>query len=373
MSDIEELLKSIDGGKNDEQKFDIKKAISIIKEYFGILWGKKWIVVAAGIIGAIIGYIYVYNKEVKYTAHYSFTIGGSSSPAAGIGGLSSLLNLGAGSMDAFSGENVLELIKSPSLVESTLLSPVVYKGDSITYMEFALICDSIRAKCEDAPKKENDNQISICDVEFPLNQERETFTRVQDSILATYAIDLIKKNIRASRRDKKLSFMDFSFQYTNEEFAKLFSEAHLREVSEYYIQTKTSLAQKNIRTFQMKADSVRNKLDQCFTRRASYADANRNSNGQYASVAQWKIDTDIQILSTTYTEMLKNLEMLKLNLAKETPLIQIIDSPRYPLGNDKMRKLKGFLVGGVLCGFLACCTIIGINIFSKMTKEEDEE
>lgn len=177
----------------------------------------------------------------------------------------------------------------------------------------------------------------------------------------------------AVRRDKKLSFMDFSFQYTNEEFAKLFSEAHLRGVSEFYIQTKTALAQKNIETFQTKADSVRYKLDQCFARRASYADANRNANGQYASVTQWKIETDIQILSTTYAEMLKNLELLKLNLAKETPLIQIIDQPRYPLANDKMRKLKGLMIGGILCGFLSCCTIIGINIIAKVTKKEDEE
>ncbi len=373
MSDIEEIIKSLNGEKDDEQKLNIKVIISTIKKYWQILLNKKWIIISVGIIGAVIGFIYACNRKTTYTANYTFTVGGSPTTSMGISGLSSLLNLGGGSMDAFSGDNVLELIKSRTLVEKTLLSPVSFNGDSITYMEFALICDSVRSKCAQGKISTRDDKVSICDVEFPIGQERETFTRVQDSILTSYATALIKQNIITSRRDKKLSFMDFAFEYTNEEFAKRFSEEHLKQVSKFYIQTKTSLAQENINTFQHKADSVRTKLDQCFVRRASYADANRNASGQYASVTQWKIDTDIQILSTTYAEMLKNLELLKLNLAKETPLIQLIDQPRYPLKNDKMRKLKALITGGFICGFLACCVIIGLNVFSEMTKEEDEE
>ena len=70
--------------------------------------------------------------------------------------------------------------------------------------------------------------------------------------------------------------------------------------------------------------------------------------------------------------MLKNLEVLKLNLAKETPFIQIIDKARYPLENDKMRKLKGLVAGGFLGGFLACLAIIGLSVF-RQVKEHMEE
>ena len=94
------------------------------------------------------------------------------------------------------------------------------------------------------------------------------------------------------------------------------------------------------------------------------------------SVTQWKIETDIQILSNTYTEMLKNLEVLKLDLAKETPFIQVIDKARYPLSNDKMRKLKGIITGGFLGGFLSCLGLIAFFIFcemkNKMSAEEEE-
>ncbi len=367
-------MKLLNEGEEKESKLSLEKVASLVKKYFMIIWSKKWIVVAAGIIGGIIGLIYAYNRKTTYMATYTFTIGGSSSTTGGISGLSSLLNLGGGSMDAFSGDNVLELIKSYALVEKTLLSPVEYKGDSITFIEYALICDSVRAECEQNAGKEKDpDAISVCDVTFPCGQDRETFSRAQDSILNAKAGEFLLKNISAARKDKKLSFMVYTFSHTNETFAKEFATAHLKEVAQFYIDTKTSLARKNIETFQEKADSVRRKLDQCFSRRASFADANRNANGQIMSVTQWKIDTDIQILSNTYTEMLKNLEVLKLNLAKETPFIQVIDQPRYPLANDKLRKLKGIIMGGFIGGFLSCLTLIALAFFDEIKKEMNTE
>lgn len=376
MNELEELIKSMNGEESDKEALSIKDISTIVKKYFDILWAKKWIIVIIGLIGGIIGLVYAWNKKVTYTAHYTFTVGGSSSATSSLGGLSSLLNLGGGGMDAFTGDNVLELLKSPTLMEKTLLSPVLYDGDSITFMEYALICDSTRAICEKVGKSENSKPgkvVSICDVSFPLGQDRATFTRAQDSILAQKANGFINRGVVVARRDKKLSFMEYSFDHQDEVFAKAFSEAHLKAVSDFYIDTKTALARRNVESFQAKADSVRRSLDQCFSRRAAYSDANRNANGQYVNVTQWKIDTDIQILSTTYTEMIKNIELLKLNLAKETPLIQIIDEPRLPLPNDKMGRSKGAIIGGFLAGFLACLAILVWNIFLDIKKKMEEE
>ncbi len=376
MSELEELLQSINGETPSNEEKSFKEIWGVIKKYIDILWSKKWIIVIIGLIGGIIGLIYAWNRKITYTAHYTFTVGGSSTATTGFSGLSSLLNLGGGGMDAFTGDNVLELLKSPALMERTLLSPVVYNGDSITFMEYALICDSTRANCENrtsSDEKKPSKIVSICDVCFPLGQERATFSRAQDSILAQKAAGFIMQSVKVARRDKKLSFMEYSFDHQDEVFAKAFSEAHLKAVSDFYIDTKTALARRNVESFQSKADSVRKSLDQCFSRRAAYSDANRNANGQYLNVTQWKIDTDIQILSTTYTEMIKNIEMLKLNLAKETPLIQIIDEPRLPLPNDKMGRSKGAIIGGFLAGFLACLAILVWNIFLDIKKKMEEE
>lgn len=377
MNNIEDLIQSLNGEEKEESSLSISQIIEIVKKYFNVLWKKKWVVVIAGVVGAIIGLVYACIRTTSYTSHYTFTVGGSSSSSGGLSGLTSLLNLGGGGADAFSGDNVLELLKSPSLLEATLLSPYCYEGDTITFMEYALICDSTRARCQEkeAEEKKETKGVSICDVEFPYGQERNTFNRDQDSILMLKSKSFIKNNIVVARRDKKLSFMEYTFSYPDEGFAKDFSQAHLKAVSDFYVTTTTSLARRNVESFQSKADSVRKSLDQCFARRAAYSDANRNANGQYAHVAQQRIETDIQILSATYTEMMKNIEMLKLNLAKETPLIQIIDEPRFPLPNDKMAKRKGFLAGGILAGFLACFAILGWSVIADLKKKflEEEE
>lgn len=166
--------------------------------------------------------------------------------------------------------------------------------------------------------------------------------------------------------------MEFSFLHSDEDFAQAFSSAHLKEVCEFHIDTKTSLARKNINSFQNKADSIRKDLDKSLNKRAAFSDGNRNANGQITAVNQLKIETDIQILSTTYTEMIKNIEMLKLDLARETPLINIIDEPIKPLPNDKTRKLKYVISGGFLAGFLSCLAFCAW-LFIREKKEELEE
>jgi uncharacterized protein involved in exopolysaccharide biosynthesis len=42
---------------------------------------------------------------------------------------------------------------------------------------------------------------------------------------------------------------------------------------------------------------------------------------------------------------MKNLEVSKMTLAQETPTIQIVDSPVFPLENDKIKWYKGLFLG----------------------------
>ena len=53
------------------------------------------------------------------------------------------------------------------------------------------------------------------------------------------------------------------------------------------------------------------------------------------------------------------LETLKLDMARETPIVQIIDTPRYPLKKDKLGKLKGIVFGGFVGGVLIVLYLVG--------------
>jgi len=68
--------------------------------------------------------------------------------------------------------------------------------------------------------------------------------------------------------------------------------------------------------------------------------------------------------------MVKNLEMSKMALMRETPLIQVVDAPYYPLDKVKLGKMKGAVIGGFLFVFL---TVIFILLKHSLTLIVDEK
>ena len=363
---------------NDENdSLSLEEIIAQMRIYWDVLWRKKWIIIVCGLICGGLGLTYSILRKTNYTATYVFSIEGSGSGGT-MSALSSLAGLigfgGGGTTGAFSGDNVVELLKSKRLIEKTLLSPTDINGKEETFIEYYIAVNELREDCEDAKKEEG--IVTICDVYFPLGQARETFTRKQDSVLIGFSSDFLKNNIAVTKRDKKLAFVDLSFTSSDELFAKYFTEALLREVATFYIDTKTSLSRKNIEVFQLQADSVRRALNNALSSRAYYADENVNAAKQVVGVQLQRKQMDIQIYGTAYAEMIKNIEMLKLDLARETPLIQVIDSPVLPLENDKWGKKKGLIAGGFIGGFLSSMAIIAWvyirNLRQKLVKKEED-
>jgi uncharacterized protein involved in exopolysaccharide biosynthesis len=60
--------------------------------------------------------------------------------------------------------------------------------------------------------------------------------------------------------------------------------------------------------------------------------------------------------STVYAEIVKNLELSKTALAQESPTVQLLDTPEFPLKKNKLSKFKyalmGFMGGFFILGFI---------------------
>ena len=74
----------------------------------------------------------------------------------------------------------------------------------------------------------------------------------------------------------------------------------------------------------------------------------------------------MQANTAILTQLVAQLEMAKVNLRKETPLVQLIDRPILPLEKDKVGRLKSLILGGFLAGFLTALYLIFGQWYRKL-------
>lgn len=332
------------------EEISLKELIFKVKEWWQYLLSKKIVILIGVLIGATIGLTYSFMKKPVYTATLSFALEDEKSGGGGLGsalGLASSfgLDLGAGGGGMFTGSNLTELFKSRSMVERTLLSPVNVNGRIISLAEMYIQNNKWRDSWKGNPK--------LASVQFLPGSNRQKFVREQDSILGSMFNNLSKSGLSVGQKDKKVSVISVDVSSTNELFAKYFCEALVRQVSDFYIDTKSRKARINMRILQKQTDSIRAELNSAIT---GVAVANDNTfnlnpalNVRRAPSARRQVD--VQANTAILTELVKQSELAKVTLRKETPLIQIIDKPIFPLTKDRFGKIKGLFFGGFFGGF----------------------
>ena len=75
---------------------------------------------------------------------------------------------------------------------------------------------------------------------------------------------------------------------------------------------------------------------------------------------------DVQANTAILTELVKQTELARVVLRKETPLIQVIDRPIFPLKKEKAGKLKSMIAGGLIGGFLIVLILLITRVFRKL-------
>ena len=331
----------------ESDEISLKELINKIREWYRFLLSKWILIILFSIIGGIIGFTYAYFQKPTYKAELTFAM--EDDKSGGGGGLSSALGLassfgidlgGGGAGGAFSGANLMALMKSRKIVEKTLLSPVVYKGQTISLTDCYIEFNELREKWTKKPKIKN--------IGFPISIDRSNFTLQQDSILKSIYLDLVTNELSVGQADKKISIIGVTVNSINEQFSKAFCETLASVTADYYIELKTKKAKQNVDILQKQVDSIKSKLN-------------------YSMVGTWGAEkVNVTVSSTILGQLAANLEISKVSLRKETPLIQIIDRPILPLDKEKVSKRKSLLLGGFLAAFLTALILIFNQLYKKI-------
>jgi hypothetical protein len=346
---------------NDE--ISLKELIEKAKEWYVYLLSKWKIIVLAGIVGAALGLTYSFIKKPTYTATLTFALEDEKS-GGGLGGALGLassfgIDVGGGGGSIFTGSNLTELFKSRTMVEQTLMTPVTVNGKVISLAEMYIQINKWRDNWDENPKYKN--------IQFLPDTKRKYFTRAHDSILGVIYGSLSKSSLSVAQKDKKISIISMDVTSTDELFSLYFCQALAKQVGTFYVETKSKKARMNMEILERQTDSIRAELNGAIT---GVAVANDNTfmlnpalNVRRAPSARRQVD--VQANSAILTELVKQAELAKVTLRKETPLIQVIDRPILPLSKERFDKAKGLVMGGFLAGFL---TVLGL-IVTRLLRE----
>lgn len=332
---------------SEADEISVKEIFQYARNAIGVLQRTKMIIAASVLIGASIGFLYAVVVPIRYTAKLTFVVEEDKSGSGGLSGAMGLastlgFDLGSSGSGIFSGSNLIAFMQSRVMVEKALLTSVKKDNDSITLADYYLSFSKDFGKVSDGRK-----------AVFPVNVNRDTFTLQQDKLLGEIYETIVGKRsmFKVYQADKKVSIITVETTSIDELFSKKFTEAIVNEVSSFYIDTKSKKAKLNYEILAKQVDSIRSELNSALAGVAIVNENtfNLNSAMMLPKVAGSKRQVDVQANTAILNQLVVNLEMAKVTLRKETPLIQIIDRPIFPLQKERLGKIKT----PALCGFLA--------------------
>ena len=349
------------------EEVSLKTVIVKARDWTKFLFSKWKVLLLLGILGASIGFFYAKTKKTIYTATTTFVLdaGGESGGLGQYAGIASVLGVdigGSGNGNIFQGDNLIELYRSRKMIQAALLAKS-NSDSSKLILDYYFELNKTREKW----KKQSPDLLNI---NF-IDNNRSQYKRQKDSILQNLIIDINKSNLFVGKLDKNASIFKVDVKSQHEVFSKEFNEELVKEVNDFYIQTKTKKSLNNIAILQDKTDSVKNVMNGDIVRVASIADATPNLNPTRQAQrmvptqkSQFSAETNKAILS----QLIQNLELSKMTLMKEAPLIQKLDEPLYPLETENASKIMFTGMGGFIFVFLGSIYFIVLYVLRDISK-----
>jgi len=338
---------------SNTEEATLKDLIISIRDYRREL-KKKFILISTVLIVSIIsGLVYSSNQKDKFEAVLSFIVEGQSegSNLSSISGMASQFGLdlgGSSSSSSFSQQNVIELLKSRKIIESTLSKSCIVNNEEDILLNHYI---SINNMIEDG---ENISFISSS----------------KDSITNIIWRQITNSKLDISYQNDEANILNLTYTSINSEFAKNFTELLVEEMSQMYSHYQTEKTRKSLKNLELRSDSIFRELKKSERNLARVKDRNLrviNASGRLDEIQYMR---DVQVLNAIYLELIKNTELVKMNLLNETPIIQLIDVPVLPLEYSN-RSSKLFWVFSF--SFLGLFLVSSLIILRKLIRDTLEE
>jgi len=338
---------------NDEVQ--LKDILIKLAEYKTYFFSKKFIIITVSVLFFVLGIVFAISNDKKYTAELTFVVEDQQQGGGALGAMSGMasqfgFDIGGSSSSTFSQNNILEFLKSRGVVEAALMqSKEINKTDNLL-IEHYLYLNKIKDTWE---KNKDLNPVSFHGI----------LTQDNDSVSGNVWMSIVKDKLVVDLQSDDANIINLSYSSVNEEFAKMFVETLIEQMSKMYITHQTAAASNTLDFLTSRSDSVFMELEIAEEEFAKVKDINQRIVKSSGRLKELQLMRKVEVLNAMYLEIVKNLEISKLTLLNQTPIIQIIDKPILPLKVEDNSKIVLGLLGAFLGGFLSLTFLIFRKLF----------
>jgi len=345
MEDLQSTQKSIN-------VYEVVQQLRVVQRY--VL--KRWWILLIFSLGLALYMGYRENSQTTiYEAVNTFLLEDEIMEELGGGnGGSSLLSILQGQNVAVGSKLVLvELALSYHLIEKTLLRSCMIdkKWQSLGkhYLEITGRMKSITGN----PAFKNFNPDST--YKFGVNADH-------DYLMRSLAKE-IAPNITATKKESGI--IKYSIKFWQEEFTRIFSINHIKEISGFYTEKRLEKASQLLKYTSKKMDSLEMRL-----KGQEYGLAQLNDEGfgvvmTRAMVPELNYKRNINILSSQYVEAVTANNLARLEYEKRRPVITIIDDARSPLSSESGNLIQGIVIGLFAGLILGIAVLVGVFYLNR--------
>lgn len=336
----------------------LKHTILTLQDYLKELIRKwYWYIIVGLIFGGLMYYVKK-DDQSTYLAKASFM---TDSDAGGGG--SSFLQLagqfGFGGNSEVSSEKIVELLTTKRIIYNTLLQTGNLEGRADLLINHYLNLFKTDERLTDYPEVKGFRFAPKVMEAFDFNE----------NLLASNIYRLIlKENLRANASNNGIVRINFTSK--SEEYAQQFTEKLVETLRSYYVDQSVEKQEQTLKIVSEKVDSLQSAMKGADSELTAWYQRNEQKmRAQSVPPASYmkkiELERNAEIASNAYVEALKNEEVAKLNIANQTPLIQVIDFPTLPL----QKNTPSLLVSLVIALFLSFIVTTLLIILNKLIKD----
>lgn len=340
------------------QEISFKEILLNIIKFCKYIVSKWKIILVAALIGGVAGYIRANRQSLFYIASSTFILDDGSVNANVPSGFASFMGLDLPSGGGiFQGDNLLELYRSRFMLKKVLLSKIPDTKNEYLIDRYIKI-NGFKQAWKDSAKLRNINFFI---------KPNKAYLRIQDSLMTIFVND-IRNNYLIVDRDRRVSILRVETRSRDEEFSKLLNDQVVKTVNDFYIQTKTQKSLEYLKLLQHQADSIRAALNGNMFKVATNTDVNINVNParQILRLPSQKSQIDAETNRAMLNDLVRNIEVSRMALKKETPLIQQLDEATFPLERRRDSRAKAIMLGALIVALIVVGCYSVTFLFKKI-------